>query len=111
MCSTTSEYKRSAELNTFQVSNGISSPSVVRPRGRVTCTWRPLSTTEPFVVPCQLPTRVVAGILTCFFPIRSVSESVSASPVDERQGLALLPSVTLQRVRPSTEEPYSTVRH
>ncbi len=53
MCSTTSELSRSAELKTFHVSRVISSPPVVRPRGRCVETVRPPSTTEPVVVPCR----------------------------------------------------------
>ena len=55
--STTSELSRSAELNTFQVSSSISSPSVLRARGRLVVTVRPPRTTGPEVDPCQLPVR------------------------------------------------------
>ena len=57
MRSTTRELSRSAELNAFQVSSSISVPWLLRPRGRSVLTWRPPSTTEPVVVPCQFPTR------------------------------------------------------
>jgi hypothetical protein len=70
MRSTTSELSRSAELKAFQVSSSISVPAVVRPSGRSALTRRPPSTTEPVVVPCQLPERSAVPILACFLADR-----------------------------------------
>ncbi len=86
--STTSELSRSAELNAFQVSSPISVPLVLRPRGRSVLTWRPPSTTEPFALPCQFPTRSWAATLACFSPIALVSSAsiiwrITTSPVAE----------------------------
>src|SRR5271157_1047983 len=75
MRSTTSELSRSAELNAFQVSSSISPPVVVRPLGRSVLTRRPPSTTEPLVVPCQLPVRSSAPILACFGPMTSANSA------------------------------------
>ncbi len=86
MRSTTRELSRSAELNAFQVSSPISSPAAVRPRGRSVLTWRPPSTTEPLVVPCQFPTRSGAGILACFSPIASVSSACHHLVHDDEPG-------------------------
>jgi|GEM_PF-6133924 len=76
MRSSTRELSRSAELKAFQVSSSISAPVVLRPLGRSVVTVRSPSTTEPLVVPCQLPQRSEAGILACFSPIAPVSSAV-----------------------------------
>ena len=64
----------------------ILAPALLRPRGRSVLTWRQPSTTDPFVLPCQFPTRSWAPILACFSPIASVSSGSHHLAHDDEPG-------------------------